>query len=325
MKRITQFFLTVVLFLSAALPVFASQPTFAETVEVFHHVMESHLSKPNENQLVQGALKYVSTHADEEKQVKLLYSTKDDTIGDLKRRLEEWERKPGLDATMLNRWAIEGMLESLDDPHSVFFTVDELRLFQSSVENEFVGFGFRLRLQNGAFIIREIIPESPAAASELQRGDQIIGVDDISLQEKSFEEAYAYLRGEEGSEALLKIYRASEKRELQVPLKRAMLTLPEAEGRLFDNEPIGYIRLETFGSDGAYQIRDQLAAFNRSGKPLKGLILDLRDNGGGYLTAARDIASLFMEEGLLMYTTNRNGVEVETWVRNGNSIGIPVR
>lgn len=325
MKRITQLFLSVVIFLSAALPVFASQPTFVETVEVFHHVMESHLSKPNENQLVQGALKYVSTLADEEKQVKLLYSTSDGTIGDLKRRLEEWERKPGLDATTLNRWAIEGMLESLDDPHSVFFTVDELRLFQSSVENEFVGFGFRLRLQNGAFIIREIIPESPAAASELQRGDQIIGVDDISLQEKSFEEAYAYLRGEEGSEALLRIYRASEKRELQVPLKRAMLTLPEAEGKLFDNEPIGYIRLETFGSDGAYQIRDQLAAFDRSGKPLKGLILDLRDNGGGYLTAARDIASLFMEEGLLMYTTNRNGVEVETWVRNGNSIGIPVR
>jgi len=325
MKRITQIFLTVVLFLSAALPVLASQPSFVETEEVFQYVMESHLSKPKETQLVQGALQYVSKQADEEKQVKLLYSTKDDSIGELKRRLEEWERKPGLDASTLNRWAIEGMLESLDDPHSVFFTADELRYFQSSVENEFVGFGFRLRLQNGAFIIRDIVPESPAAASELQRGDQITGLDDISLQEKSFEEAYAYLRGEEGSEALLTIYRASEKRELKVRLKRAMLTLPEAEGQLFDNTPIGYIRLETFGSDGAYQIRDQLAAFARSDNPLKGLIFDLRDNGGGYLMAARDVASLFMEDGLLMYTTNRNGVEVETWVHNGNSIGIPVR
>jgi carboxyl-terminal processing protease len=72
-------------------------------------------------------------------------------------------------------------------------------------------------------------------------------------------------------------------------------------------------------------MKDALDAFAKSGKPLTGLILDVRDNGGGYLFAARDIASLFMEEGLLMYTTNRNGVEVETWVRNGNDIGIPVR
>ncbi|MFP3381356.1 S41 family peptidase, partial [Bacillus sp. SIMBA_069] len=72
------------------------------------------------------------------------------------------------------------------------------------------------------------------------------------------------------------------------------------------------------------QFRDKLEEFKRSGKLMNGLIVDLRDNGGGYLSTARDIASLFMEDGLLMYTTNRNGVEVETWVRNGRDIGVPV-
>ncbi|CAM3441033.1 S41 family peptidase [Brevibacillus invocatus] len=325
MKRISHILLAAVMFLSLALSVSAEQPSFTETEEVFWNIMESHLGRPDEKQLIQGALQLASKMAEEEKQMKLLYSSEDDTLHELERRLAEWQRKGGLDATTLNYWAINGMLESLDDPHSVFFTYDELRYFQSSVENEFVGFGFRLRLQDGAFIIREIVADSPAAASELQRGDRIIKVDDIKLEDKSFEEAYAYLKGAEGSEALLTVYRASESRELQVRLKRAMLTLPEAEGQLFANEPVGYIRLETFGSDGAYQVRDYLTAFARTGKPLKGLILDLRDNGGGYLSSARDIASLFMEEGLLMYTTNRNGVEVETWVRNGRDIGIPVR
>lgn len=325
MNRIAQLLLALVIYLTLALSVSAEQSSFAKTEEVFWHIVESHLSKPEEKQLIQGALQLASKLAEEEKQLKLLYSSDDDTYDELERRLQEWQRKGGIDTETLNYWAINGMLESLDDPHSVFFTYDELRYFQSSVENDFVGFGFRLRLQDGVFIIREIVPDSPAAASELQRGDRIIKVDDIVLEDKTFEEAYTYLKGAEGSEALLTVYRASEERELQVPLKRAMLTLPEAEGQMFAHEPIGYIRLETFGSDGAYQVRDYMTAFARAGKPLKGLVLDLRDNGGGYLSSARDIASLFMEEGLLMYTTNRNGVEVETWVRNGRDIGIPVR
>lgn len=324
MKRLGQWALAALL-LTSALPVQAAESPYVETEEVFMHVMESHLSKPEAKQLVHGALQFVSEQAEQKKQLKLSVSPEDDTLAELEQRLAEWQKRGGWDATTINMWAIDGMLSTLDDPHSVFFTSDELRLFQSSVENQFVGFGFRLRMQNGVMILREIVPESPAAASQLQRGDQLLKVDQTSLVGKNFEEAYAYLKGEEGSEAVLTVYRPFEKRELQVRLKRASLSLPEVEGELFSTGSVGYISLETFGSDGAVQMRDKLAEFARSGKPLKGLVLDLRDNGGGYLSTARDIASLFMENGLLMYTTNRNGVEVETWVRNGRDIGVPVR
>ena len=325
MKRWTQWLVAVILALSLALPAMAEQPTFVETEEVFWYVLESHLSKPQESQLVQGALQHVSEMAQQEKNMQLSVREEDDTLPELRARLQEWQRLGGWDDSIINSWAIEGMLVSLQDPHTAFFTAEDLLFFQSSVENQFVGFGFRLRLQDGAFIIREIVPGSPAEGSELKRGDRIMEVDGHSLVDIPFEEAYLYLQGEEGSESVLKVYRPSEDRVLEVKLKRAAMSLPEAVGQLFDRGGIGYIRLETFGSDAAYQMKDALDAFAKSGKPLTGLILDVRDNGGGYLFAARDIASLFMEEGLLMYTTNRNGVEVETWVRNGNDIGIPVR
>lgn len=325
MKRWMKWLAAVIIAFSLALPDFAKAATFAETEEVFRHVLESHLSKPQESQLVQGALQHIRDMAEKEKNMRLAVRAQDDTLADLRTRIQEWKRLGGWDDSVINSWAIEGMLASLDDPHTTFFTEQDLLFFQSSVENQFVGFGFRLRIQEGSFIIREIVPESPASASPLQRGDRIVEVDGESLADKTLEEAYLYLRGEEGSESLLKVYRPSEDRYLEVKLQRALMTLPEAVGEMFDWGGIGYIRLETFGSDAAYQMQDALNAFSKSGTPLTGLVLDVRDNGGGYLSAARDIAGLFMEEGILMYTTNRNGVEVETWVRNGRDIGVPVR
>ena len=325
MKRWTQWLVAAALLLSLAHPGLAQEHAFAQAEEVFHHLLESHVSKPEESRLVQGALRYVSEVAKQEQKRDLYVSPDDDTMWELWTRLRQWKRQFGWEESWLNSLVIEGMLQSLDDPHTQFFTEKELMLFQADVENRFVGFGFRLRLQDGSFLIREIVAHSPAAASGLKKGDRILAVDGQSLLGMDFEQAYGYLRGGEGSEAVLKVYRASENREIEVRLKRVAMSLPEAVGQLFDGGKIGYIRLETFGSDAAPQMKEILASFRHSGKPLAGLILDVRDNGGGYLSAARDIASLFMEEGILMYMTNRNGVEVATWVRNGDDISVPVR
>lgn len=299
-------------------------PPYAETEDVYQILITNHLIKPTEQQLVQGALKKVSEQAEKVKKAKLVVSPEDDTLPELESRLAGWQASEQLDWKTVNQWAIAGMLATLNDPHTMFFNKDELRRFQAGVENQFVGFGFRLRKQGDTLLIREIIPNSPASASELRPGDQLISVDNHKLAGKSLDEAINLIRGEEGSEAVLTVYRPSEKREKNIKLKRANLSIPEAEGEAFHGQ-IGYISLETFGSDAPYQVRDLLTKFTQSEQPLKGLILDLRDNGGGYLGSARDIASLFFEDGLLMYTTNRNGVEIETWVHNGRKINYPVR
>ncbi|USG63840.1 S41 family peptidase [Brevibacillus ruminantium] len=324
MKRILSWLLAAGIALGG-IPVHAAADPFVETVEVYHQVLDNHLSRPNEKQLVQGALEHVQKLAKEAKNVSLSLSQDDDTLSELIQRLTEWKEKSKLDEATINRGAIEGMLATLDDPHTMFFTKKELNSFQAGVENQLVGFGFRLRFQNGLMLVREIIPQTPAAASGLKKGDQLIGVDGTSLKEKTAEDAFNFLRGEEGTEAVLTVYRPSEKRELQIKLKRAAITVPEVEGNLFQDDKIGYISLETFGSEAAYQFRDKLDQLTRESPSLKGLIVDLRDNSGGYLTSARDVASLFFQDGLLMYTTNRNGVEVQTWVRNGRNIHYPVR
>lgn len=324
MKRIFSWVIAALLVFGVS-SVHAADGPFAETAEVYHQVLDNHLSRPSEKQLVQGALEGIKKLAEKESNLSLQYSAEDDTLEELERRLSEWKDKAKLEASTLNRLAIEGMLSTLDDPHTMFFTKDDLELFQAGVENQLVGFGFRMRFQNGLMLIREIIPNSPAAASGLKKGDQLLAVDGASLKGKNAEEAYLMLRGEEGTEAVLTVFRPGENRELQVKLKRAAITVPEVEGGLFQDGRIGYIGLETFGSEAAVQFRDKLDQLTKQSPSLKGLLVDLRDNGGGYLSSARDIASLFMEEGLLMYTTNRNGVEVQTWVRNGRDVNYPVR
>jgi carboxyl-terminal processing protease len=327
MRRFARVLLGLMLGLMAAVtPVQAIEPMPPETelVEVYEKLLENHLSKPSPQQLVQGALKQVSQQAALTKRVQLAVSSDDDTLAELKLRLREWLSATGVDWKTINTWAIGGMLAALHDPHTAFFTKEQLRRFQEGVENQLVGFGFRLRQQGDQLLIREIVPDSPAAASDLQPGDQLLAIDGVSLKGKSFEEAYGMLKGEEGSEAVLAIYRPQLKQEKSIRLKRAYLSIPEAEGKRFA-DGIGYISLETFGSDAPSQFRDLLTQFSQGPQPLQGLVIDLRDNGGGYLGSARDIASLFMENGLLMYTINRNGVELETWVRNGRSVSYPVR
>jgi carboxyl-terminal processing protease len=297
---------------------------YAEITEVFNRLRENHINKPSESQLVQGALKLVSEQINKYGNGKITPASEDDTLAELLMRIAEWESLYRVEAKKLNRLAIEGMLATLNDPHTMYFSREELKRFQESVDNEYVGFGFRLRLQDKKLVIREVIPNSPASRAGLRPGDLLLNVDGISLTGKTFEEAYSLLKGEEDSVSMLTIFRPSANQTKQFRLKRAVLTIPEVVGMPFDGG-IGYIRLETFGSDSAQEFYNQLKMFTQGKQSMKGLVVDLRDNSGGYLSAARDIASLFMEEGLLMYMVDRNGVEIPTWVHNGQDIGIPVR
>ncbi len=301
-----------------------TQSPLAETEQVYTYLVENHLNKPQPKQLVQGALKEVADQVAAAKKVQMRYYPEDDTLGEMESRLEEWQQAESLDWTTLNRWAIQGMLSTLNDPFTMFFTREQLRMFEADVDNESVGFGIRLRLVNGSLVVRDVIPDSPAALAGIQPGDYLFAADGVKLSGKTLDQVYELLRGEEGSESALTIYKPTQKQVKTLTLKRAVLEIPEAEGYRFSGD-IGYISLATFGSEAGYQFRDKLRELTRGKAPLKGLVIDLRDNGGGYLSTARDIASLFMEEGLLMYTTNRNGIEVETWVHNGQDVSYPVR
>jgi len=301
-----------------------SEIPYVEVGEVFQLLEENHIHKPTQPQLVTGALNHVGQEIQKLNKGTVKTDPEDDTLPELIDQLEEWEQAYRLDETEVNRWAINGMLGTLEDPHTVFFTKEELQRFEANVNNEYVGFGFRMRIQDAQLIIREVFPNSPAASAGLQPGDHLVAADGKELKGKSFEDAYTLLQGKEGTEAVLTIFRPNENVTKDIKVKRAVLTIPEVVSKPFQGD-IGYIRLDTFGADSAREFQRQLNALIKGTKPVKGLVLDLRDNGGGYLGAAQDIASLFMEEGLLTYMQDRNGVEIARWVHNGEDINIPVK
>lgn len=294
-----------------------------EVSAVFYNLVDYHISKPREPQLVTGGLKRASEQLAARSGKIFSFTAADDTLAELNQRLKDWELICKCERNRLNRWAIEGMLETLNDPYTQFFSQEELKQFKESVENEIVGFGFRLRLANGQMLIREVIDDSPAQQAGLKAGDVLVSVDGVSLEGKTFEDVFTFLKGEEGTEATFLVKRPKDNKQFRVVMKRVVLEIPETHTfRL--NQDIGFIGLDTFSSDAGYQFSRALASLAASGRPLRGLILDLRDNGGGYLDSARDIASLFLEDGVLMYTTNRNKIEVATWVRNGQTVQYPV-
>lgn len=323
-KKIVTGLTTISLLLSSPMVQAEEKHPLLQTEKIYTYLLENHLSRPKPFQLVKGALNGISTEAAKSKNVQLVSSPEDDTMEELESRLEKWHTESSVDWSLLNEWAIAGMINTLEDPYTNYFSREQLQGFQSAVENEFVGFGLRFRIVNGNFVVKEIIPNSPASKVDLAIGDYVFTADQTKLAGKSLEDVYRLLKGEEGTESVFSVYRPSTKKAFDVRMKREVLALPEVISNRF-TESIGYMSLSTFGSQAGIQFRDELNKLTNGKQPLKGLIIDLRDNSGGYLTAARDIAGLFMEDGLLMYTVDRSGIEIETWVRNGRTVAFPVR
>ncbi|RNB82267.1 S41 family peptidase [Brevibacillus fluminis] len=326
MKKMLQSVSLSLVLMFGAVPIAqaAGQPTTAnEFDDIFFDLVSFHISKPKVAQLVTGALKTVSEELSKQTKGAYVYAADDDTLPELKTRLAAWQKQSGLDQKKLERLAIAGMLGTLNDPYTMFFSKEELKQFQEAVENEIVGFGFKLRMSGDLPMIREVVANSPAEVAGVEAGDLLLTVDGTAMKGKSFEDVFTFLKGDEGTGASFVFYRAEEKRQFTVKMNRAVLEIPETTAAHFTDD-IGYIRLDTFSSDAGEQFQKSLQTLTQGNRPLKGLIVDLRDNGGGYLSSARDIASLFMEDGILMYTTNRNGIEVSTRVYNGQTVKFPV-
>ncbi|QDX93308.1 S41 family peptidase [Brevibacillus laterosporus] len=297
-----------------------------ELQQVYYILQENHLDKPSEKKLVQGALQGVQQYIKDEKHAVVVVDEKDDTVKEMVDRIKQWQAQQKLDWYGVSYYGIEGMLTQVNDPYTTLFTQDELDRFENSVNNNFVGFGIMFRKTDKGIIVRKVVENSPADVAGINSGDKLEAVNGKKIVVEHLEELITMLQGEEGTSATLTFYKSGTAQTKDYTIKRSPLIMPEATSHLFasKSETIGYVRLDTFGSDAGDQFKEQLDKLEDKQKKLTGLVIDLRDNGGGYLSAARDIASLFMEEGLLMYTTNRNGVEVENWVRNGRPVSYPV-
>jgi len=195
--------------------------------------------------------------------------------------------------------ALNGLMGGLGDPYSFYMDPETFRLANSDLEGEFEGIGATVRQDedSGALMIVDTLPGSPAEAAGLRSGDAIVQVDGLDVVGMPQARIVGAIRGPEGTTVELGIRREGVAGLLIIPIVRARITITSIEAEVLEGNLV-YIRLAQFGDDAAGELRRQLQALNAESRA--GLILDLRGNPGGYLTAAVDVASEFVQDGVIL-------------------------
>ncbi|GAA0136528.1 hypothetical protein YSY43_33690 [Paenibacillus sp. YSY-4.3] len=213
--------------------------------------------------------------------------------------------------------AIRGMVYTLEDPYSDYFTKEELEEFENDLNQEYVGIGVLLRYVQGKLYVTEVLDGSPAKAAGLRKGDVITNVDNYPVT--SADDIYL-IQGEENTKVGITIKRGGSKLTFQIA--RSHFALPAVSSRMISAGDIGYIAISTFSDQADEEFAVHLNKLRKLG--MKSLVLDLRDNLGGYVESAQNIAKHFLKDGVLMYIESQNGVLETVRVTDGSSINMPV-
>jgi carboxyl-terminal processing protease len=198
-----------------------------------------------------------------------------------------------VDEKRLVAQAIKGMLSGLD-PHSSYLDSEALGNWQADLEGEFGGLGIDMELEDSAIKIVAPIEDTPAARAGLLAGDLITKLDGVEVKGMTMQQAMTRMRGKPNTEIVLTILRASEPNPLIVTLKRAIIQVKSVKAKLL--EPgLGYVRVTRFQERTAEQLATALdTLYTQNKDPLRGVVLDLRDNPGGLVSAAVGVATAFL-------------------------------
>lgn len=213
-----------------------------------------------------------------------------------------------VDDTKLMEGAINGMMQSLGDPHSTYMDPQTYKDANSELAGSYEGIGAYVDTSGAWLTITSPIPGSPAEKAGLEAGDQIIAVDEQDMTGVNPETVRLKVIGPAGTTVHLTIQRAGQATPLQFDVTRAQINIPSATGKMLDNG-IAYIQITTFGDKTTQELTDTLHTLLPQHP--KGVILDLRDNGGGYLETAVEVVSQFLDHGAVLYEQSGNGSKKE--------------
>lgn len=207
-----------------------------------------------------------------------------------------------IDDKTLFESAIKGMLSGLD-PHSSYLDASAFGDLKASTSGEFGGLGLEVGLENGFIKVIAPIDDTPAQRAGIEAGDVIVKLDDKPVKGMTLAEAVNLMRGPKGSKIRLTLAREGKSQPFELTLERAIIKVQSVKGRML--EPgYGYVRIAQFQSGTGEDLRGVLKKLGQPG-PLKGVVLDLRNNPGGVLQAGVEVADAFLEEGLIVYTKGR--------------------
>jgi carboxyl-terminal processing protease len=205
-----------------------------------------------------------------------------------------------LDATKLSHGTVQGLVASLNDPFSAYYDPAQYKRLQDSLQGQYSGIGIYLNFSAGYPVIAGTVPDSPAAKAGLQAGDQIQKVGDKDMKGSTAEEATAVIQGPNGTKVTLTIGRNGT--TFSVTITRAEIHIASVRSAAIGS--ILYVRIYQFGGSTSKEFADALTA----GLPgAKGVVLDLRDDPGGYISAADDVISQFVTSGETFELRGRDG------------------
>lgn len=204
----------------------------------------------------------------------------------------------------------QGVMASLGDPYSVYYTEEDLADLMDQSEGIYYGIGAYVGMdaQTGMAYISGVFEGTPAEEAGLRDGDVIYMVNNEPMQGMELSDIVGRIKGEEGTKVHLSIYREGERDYLQIDVERRKIESPTVKSEMYDNN-VGYIQITEFDEVTVDQFIDAMATLE--GRGMKGLILDLRANPGGNLSAVVEIARQLLPEGLIVYTEDRDGNRTE--------------
>lgn len=220
------------------------------------------------------------------------------------------------DEKVLRQGAIQGMVEALNDPYTVYVPSSDKEVFNKDLTGEYAGIGAQVNMQEGWLTIVSPLEDSPAFRAGLMADDRIVSVGGVSTQDKDINDCVDMLMGQPGTPVQLVVERKGRKFDVEVVRDRiktrSVKGFHRSEGdasqwnHLIDaTRAIGYIRLTQFTPKCSEEILSALRAMGADKDSLKGLVLDLRFNPGGLLNEAEAIADLFLADGVIVSTKGR--------------------
>lgn len=223
-----------------------------------------------------------------------------------------------LDPQKLTDGMKKGLVEAAGDPYTTYFTEKESQEFRDSLEGKFSGIGAELGKREERLVIISPLDGFPAAKAGLKAGDAILQVNGEDAAEWSVEQAVSKIRGEKGTTVQLKI--ARDNQPMDFTITRDEITIPSVKSEVKDG--IGYLQISRFAEDTAELSRKAAQDFKKQN--VKGVVLDMRGNGGGYLEAAVDVSSLWINGKVVVEERDGDKV-VDTLRGKGASVleGVP--
>lgn len=232
---------------------------------------------------------------------------------------EDFYKKP--DKDMLETGIYKGLFAGLGDVYSAYYTKDEMKQLLEASSGKYVGVGMTVGAdkETGRIRVESTFDKSPAKEAGIQKGDFIVRVDGKSYTYQEMDIAVKNMRGKAGTSVKISLIRAN--RQIEKIVVRRQITIQTIDSRVLENN-LGYISIKSFDEDTADDFRSALK--NLEAKNIKGLIVDVRDDGGGLLDVVENIADRLLGKAVIVYTQDNKGNKEYLRSSDKEKISIPI-